>query len=806
MLPESLKNTSLDTLFRMIVAALTSAGLLLTACAAVIVYLLMESERDAGILSHSADPVGIELGEVITSVGYGGLIHSFKNYVLRGTERHFDDISDDAHAAKIALERLARTSPENKVHAENITAVVAAYLAKSNDVKAMVEAGATPEDIDAVVKIDDSPALDALAAIAAAQQLAYVEATGLSAEEGSKSKPGLLSDLRSALGYGGMIHHFKNYVLRKDAPRVEKITASLERARFDIELYASLPTNDTEIAALDALREVVSQYEQGLEQAQRAVAEGLSATEIDALVKVSDGPALEALAQLDSTIDVSLYEQTRDLDDDIRSSKYIGMVIASATALICAALALGIGRILKTSAVAPAKDLSERISALAQGNTSVTFSDLAGATEIGSIAEAASSFRSSLIRNLELTEAAEKAAEEHRVMAEEQMRMLAEQKALHEERERAAAEATQRQKEQDALQERIGQVSQAAGNGDFSTRVAMASKHEDLALVGRHVDELLETVETGLEAIFAVTDKMHDGDLSARMDGDFKGAFRELQKSFNASLMQIAKLVDAVLENAQAIDADTDAIANATNSLAKRTESQAASLQESSSAVTELSASVESVSTQAGEARDLTNEALDIASKTGDVVKRAVASMAAIVHASKEISKVTSLIDDISFQTNLLALNAGVEAARAGESGRGFSVVASEVRALAQRAATAASEINTLIETSEAQVTKGAKQVDETGDAISRISDFIEGLNDAMHSVANATIEQTAALTQVSGAMNELDGVTQQNAAMFEETAASTAALKVRTDALIDTSGCFKTGARASASAQAAMN
>ena len=97
----------------------------------------------------------------------------------------------------------------------------------------------------------------------------------------------------------------------------------------------------------------------------------------------------------------------------------------------------------------------------------------------------------------------------------------------------------------------------------------------------------------------------------------------------------------------------------------------------------------------------MTQEALDIAHETGGVVKKAVASMASIVHASKEISKITSLIDDISFQTNLLALNAGVDAACAGERGRGFSIVASEVRALAQRAANAATEINALIETSE---------------------------------------------------------------------------------------------------------
>lgn len=802
MLLASLQSISLRKLSRLIVAALTSMGLILTACAAVIVYLLVESEQDAGVLSHSADPVGIELGEIVGSLGYGGLIHSFKNYVLRGSESHYQAVFDEAHAAKTSLSRLARTGPEIQVHAESIAKIVKEYEAKTEEVKALLEAGATPEEIDNAVKIDDAPALAALQVISDRQQVAFAEATGLDPGSENRSKAGLLNDLRTALGYGGMVHQFKNYILRKDQARIEKIVVALDRAEKDVEYYRIQPNSDAELEALDILSQTIANYRSALDDARGAVVQGLTATQIDAMVKISDGPALEALAKLDSTIDVNLYEQTRDLDDDIRWSKFIGIAIAVATATICTGMAVGIGFVLHRSAVSPGQDLSKRISSLADGDTSIKFDDLTSDTEIGSIATAAKSFRRSLIQNIDLMKTAEQAAEEHRAMAEEQTRLLVEQKALQEEQVRNAAESAKRQKEQDALQEKIGLVSQAAGNGDFSTRVSMETTHEDLALVGRHVDDLLESIETGVDAIFAVTGKMHDGDLSARMEGEFKGAFLALQESFNASLIQIAKLVDAVLENASAIDLDTNSIAGATQSLAKRTETQAMSLQESSSAVTELSASVRSVAEQAGDARDLTGQAMEIAHQSGDIVKKAVASMKSIVHASKEISKVTSLIDDISFQTNLLALNAGVEAARAGDSGRGFSVVASEVRALAQRAANAASEINDLITASEAQVVNGAEQVDQTGHAISKISEFIEGLNEAMNTVASATTEQTEALSQVSQTMNQLDEVTQQNAAMFEETAASTAALKLRTDSLIDTGNQFVTSKRSMVSQQ----
>jgi methyl-accepting chemotaxis protein len=206
-------------------------------------------------------------------------------------------------------------------------------------------------------------------------------------------------------------------------------------------------------------------------------------------------------------------------------------------------------------------------------------------------------------------------------------------------------------------------------------------------------------------------------------------------------------------------------------SLSESSSSSAASLEETVASLEEITSMVKMNSDNARQAASLSTVSSEAAVKGEKDMQELTKAMHDISKSSKQIEEIINVIDDIAFQTNLLALNASVEAARAGEQGKGFAVVAEAVRTLAQRSATAAKDISSLIKDSVQKIELGTKRADASGVNLTTIVNSVKKVANLNTEIASASEEQTVGIQQISKAMSDLDQSVQSNAASSEEIA-----------------------------------
>ncbi len=205
--------------------------------------------------------------------------------------------------------------------------------------------------------------------------------------------------------------------------------------------------------------------------------------------------------------------------------------------------------------------------------------------------------------------------------------------------------------------------------------------------------------------------------------------------------------------------------------LAEGASHQAASLEETSASLEEMAGMTKRNAESAQNAKETASQTRKAVENGVAGMKRMSASMEGITTSSAEIGKIIKTIDDIAFQTNILALNAAVEAARAGEAGRGFAVLAEEVRALALRSATAARETGSKIETALQRSREGTSASTEVAGMLNSIVGQVQKMDTLVAEIATASAEQSQGIKQATNAMMEMDKVTQSNAAGAEESA-----------------------------------
>ena len=291
----------------------------------------------------------------------------------------------------------------------------------------------------------------------------------------------------------------------------------------------------------------------------------------------------------------------------------------------------------------------------------------------------------------------------------------------------------------------------------------------------------------------AIANRIAAGDLSQT---GLEGASHAPEGSVIAAVQrmseQLRQLVTRIHDTAGIIHRSAGEIATGSLDLSQRTEQQASSLEETAASMEQLTATVHQNAENAQQASQIASGACAVAERGGTVVDQVVSTMGEINTSSRRVVDIIGVIDGIAFQTNILALNAAVEAARAGDQGRGFAVVAGEVRTLAQRSASAAREIKTLIQASVERVDAGATLVDQAGQTMREVVTTVRNITGIVTEIASASREQSTGIEQVGHAVTDMDRVTQQNAALVEQSSAATQVLQQESEKLSRLTASFK--------------
>ena len=340
----------------------------------------------------------------------------------------------------------------------------------------------------------------------------------------------------------------------------------------------------------------------------------------------------------------------------------------------------------------------------------------------------------------------------------------------------------------------LEQAARAMAKGEFSAvRVAYDSRDELGSLAG-DIRSMVKTLTDVLQNETYILNEMAEGNFSVHSERDeyYIGEFEQLMRSMKKINRGLSELLLRISRSADNVAAGSEQVSSGSQNLAQGTTEQAASVEELTGMMSEISDQAYRNSRDAQEASEKAQMVKENATESSRSMQEMVKAMAEISGKSDEIRKIVKTIEDFSFQTNILALNAAVEAARAGDRGKGFSVVANEVRSLANQSSAASKSTAALIQSSLQAVENGRRIANETDNALAEVVSGIDNESELLFHITDASSKQFDANRQVTENINLISEVVQTNSATAEECAAASEELASQAQLLKELVSHFK--------------
>ncbi|MDG5852669.1 methyl-accepting chemotaxis protein [Clostridium beijerinckii] len=327
-------------------------------------------------------------------------------------------------------------------------------------------------------------------------------------------------------------------------------------------------------------------------------------------------------------------------------------------------------------------------------------------------------------------------------------------------------------------------------SGEYSKEVNSAIVNMIVVIVVAIIISILlgimisKTISNSIGKLMTVTNEISKGNLDVEIINDSKDEIGILSESMKRMKYKLNEVIGQIGFAAEQVTVGSRQIADSTIALSQGATEQASAVEELTASIEEISSQVSVNAENAKKANIITDSTKTNAGKRNNEMKLMLKAMDEINVSSNNISRIIKVIDEIAFQTNILALNAAVEAARAGQYGKGFTVVAEEVRNLAARSAKAAKETTEIIEESIVKIQDGTNIANQTADALESIVSDIEEVAKIINGISDASEEQATGISQISQGIIQISQVVQSNSATSEESAAASEELAGQAEVL----------------------